>query len=598
VNGPRPEYPVKQPNNHRLFFFVMHHAAPTTPAIATQASVQRLPRWTVLLMCLAYVLPGFVGRAPWKNADVAAFGVMSALAQGHTNWWHPTVMGQPLDTPALLPYWLGALAIKLMPLGAEFASRLPFVVALLLALFLTWRAIFRFALLPSAQPVTFAFGGEARPIEYARSLADGGLLALLACLGLAQLAHETTPAVMQLLAISALLNAIAHFSTPNKRLKRQTAVLWILGLSTLGLSGGPYLAAGMAFLPWVVQTVCSPISSPPSPLPRILRVTWGLGIGVTLAVAGLFGSLLSHQNPADFNLDLEDPFLSAKLLFWFAWPVWPLALWTLWRWRRHLTTPHLWGPLCLTALVVVAGAASDTSDRVFLLGLPSMACIAAFALPTLKRSVGALIDWFSVVFFSLCALTVWVVWVAMLTGYPAKPAANVARLAPGFALEFSGWALAVACSGTATWVWIVRWRLGRHPSALWKSLVLAAAGSTLCWMLLMSLWMPLLDFARSYGAISRRIAGLIPPHTCTEVFGLSQAQIAGLAHHGKLELQRAPSQSGCASMVVSPQAVNQMSTEVDLTQWAFKARLSRLTDNKESLLLYQRVAPPPSLNSN
>jgi hypothetical protein len=49
-------------------------------------------------------------------------------------------------------------------------------------------------------------------------------------------------------------------------------------------------------------------------------------------------------------------------------------------------------------------------------------------------------------------------------------------------------------------------------------------------------------------------------------------------------------------MVVAPQALNRMSEEVDLTQWAFRARLSRLTDNKESVLLYQRVSPPHSNN--
>lgn len=566
----------------------------TTPAIATQAAAQQLPRWAVLLLCLAYVLPGFVGRAPWKNADVAAFGVMSALAQGQSDWWHPSVMGQAPDTPALLPYWLGAWAIQFLPFQAEFASRLPFMGALLLAFFLTWHAIFRFALLPSAQPITFAFGGEALPIDYARSLADGGLLALLACLGLAQLAHETTPAVLQLLAIAALLKGVAHFSTPQKRLKTRIAALWILGLLTLSLSGAPFLAVGVAVLPLLVQRVgFSGTGTWPSQRP-IRFITWGAGIAMTLAIAWRFGSLLSNHNPTHIELGVEDPLASGKLLFWFAWPVWPLALWTLWRWRRHLTMPHLRGPLWLTATVLITGTASDTSDRVFLLALPSLSLVAAFALPTLKRSVAALVDWFSVVFFSLCALTVWVVWMAMLTGYPVKPAANVARLAPGFAMDFSIWPVAAAFSGTVAWLWLVRWRLGRHPSALWKSLVLAATGSTLCWLLLMSLWMPLLDFARSYGPISRRIASLTPPNTCTEVFGLSQAQMAGLAHHGKLNLKPAPSPSGCATMVVAHQALDRMSGEVDLTQWAFRARLSRLTDNKENVLLYQRVSPPHS----
>ena len=43
--------------------------------------------------------------------------------------------------------------------------------------------------------VAFAFGGEAQPHDYARALADGGLLALVATLGLAQGAHEAAPAL-------------------------------------------------------------------------------------------------------------------------------------------------------------------------------------------------------------------------------------------------------------------------------------------------------------------------------------------------------------------------------------------------------------------
>ena len=42
--------------------------------------MRRLPRWALWLLCVAYVVPGYVGRDPWKNADVAAFGVMLDLA--------------------------------------------------------------------------------------------------------------------------------------------------------------------------------------------------------------------------------------------------------------------------------------------------------------------------------------------------------------------------------------------------------------------------------------------------------------------------------------------------------------------------------------
>jgi hypothetical protein len=53
-----------------------------TPAIVAQSAVRRLPRAALLLFCLAYVLPGYMGREPWKGADMTAFGYMAELARG------------------------------------------------------------------------------------------------------------------------------------------------------------------------------------------------------------------------------------------------------------------------------------------------------------------------------------------------------------------------------------------------------------------------------------------------------------------------------------------------------------------------------------
>ena len=46
-----------------------------------------------LVVCLAWLVPGLVGREPWKNADVTAFGYMAELAQGRTQWLNPTLLG-------------------------------------------------------------------------------------------------------------------------------------------------------------------------------------------------------------------------------------------------------------------------------------------------------------------------------------------------------------------------------------------------------------------------------------------------------------------------------------------------------------------------
>ena len=83
----------------------------------------------------------------------------------------------------------------------------------------------------------------------------------------------------------------------------------------------------------------------------------------------------------------------------------------------------------------------------------------------------------------------------------------------------------------------------------------------------------------------------LPPDACVLADGLSQAQIAALQYHGALTLVRSGGSAGtdCQSMVVAPASQATLHQRVELTHWAFKSTVSRLTDSKESLLVYLRV---------
>ena len=212
----------------------------TTPAIVPQSAVRRLPRLALILFCVAYVLPGFLGREPWKLADVSAFGVMLEMAAGHSSWWHPQVLGVPVDEAGPLPYWLGAAFIRLLPfLPADFAARIPFGLLLALTLACTWYAVYHLARQKSAQPVAFAFGGEANPVDYARTLADAALLALVACLGLAQLSHETTPDLARLAMLSALLLGAARLAQPDADHPGRSVGIWGAAAAGAGIQWCP-----------------------------------------------------------------------------------------------------------------------------------------------------------------------------------------------------------------------------------------------------------------------------------------------------------------------------------------------------------------------
>jgi hypothetical protein len=276
---------------------------------------------------------------------------------------------------------------------------------------------------------------------------------------------------------------------------------------------------------------------------------------------------------------------------WFLWPAWPAALWTLWRWRRHWQHRHVSVPLVLVLAALGANLAMRGSDRALMLALPGMAVLAAFALPTLRRSATAAIDWLSMCLFSGSAIVIWVVYAAMQTGTPAKPAANVAKLAPSFVPSFSATDLLPAVLATLAWLWLLRWRTGRHREAVWKSMVLPAGGVVLAWLLLMTLWRPLLDHARS----ARPWVAAVAPHLagtdCVAAPDLNPALVAALEAQGGWRVRASEATDCQARMVVQRGQPREATPPVAPPGWQLVATLRRPTDREELTTVWRRRSP-------
>jgi hypothetical protein len=573
----------------------------TTPAIVPQSAVRRLPRVALWLFCAAYVLPGLFGREPWKGNEFTAFGHMLALAEGASDWFNPSVWGQAPELDALLPYWLGAWAIQIAPswLPAGLAARIPFACLLGLTLASTWHGVYYLALSPQAQPVPFAFGGEAKPKDYARTMADGAVLALIACLGLSLLSHEASPILTQLAFVSCAFYGVAALPY-HPRYSFSALVIGLLGLC---LSGAPSFAVLMAIGSGFLCLLDRQSTTPQTGRQHAL---WLLLMGLT--VAGIATALDVWQwRLMALHNDWQEWRSLLRLVAWFTWPAWPLAIWTLWRWRRQWTSLH-WSrhlvlPMWFTALTVITAMVTRSSEQTLLLALPSFATLAAFALPTLRRSVAALIDWFTLLFFSGCAFIIWVIWIAMQTGWPAQPAANVERLFPGFQPSFGWVAFIVALAATGVWIWLVMWRTAKHRQALWKSMVLPAGGAALCWLLLLTLWLPLLDFARSYKPWVQQIQEVMVKQeareaqaSCLLSYGLDVGQMTAFHYHGgfdikPIQITPAEQQSACPWLLVDNDLRPELANVVRLNEWTRVRTIRRPSDNNEDVTLYHRRQP-------
>jgi len=545
------------------------------PALVTQDAARALPRQALLLLCAAYVLPGLFGRDPWKNADLTAFGQMLAMAEGRSSWWTPTLGGVPAD-PALLPHWLGAAAIWLTSpwLDPALAARVAFALLLVLTLSALWYACFALARTEAAQPLEFAFGGGAGTVDYARAMADASVLAVVATLGLLQLGHETTPELAQLASVALAQWALA--AAPYRRLRVRLAIL--VALPALACSGAPTMAAVIGL---VGALICRQSSF--EPVRRF--APWVLGAtALAAAAAGLIGAWTWR---AAHSLDASTLGSIARQWLWFLWPAWPLALWTLWRWRFQLLRRHIAVPLTILVTALAANVTMGGSDRALMLGIPGIAVLAAFALPTLQRSTSSAIDWFSVFFFTVGAIAIWVIYLSLHTGVPAKPAANVAKLAPGYVSQFSLLALTAAVTASAAWLWLVRWRTSRQRAALWRSLVLPAGGVVLAWTLLMTLWLPVLDYARSYRAHVIQLAKHVGQSGCVAAPGMHRALVAALEVHGRwtVDATDGASRGPCQVLLVSTKRLARPPT---LPGWTLVASEARPTDRDDVTLVYRR----------
>ncbi|WP_027865505.1 ArnT family glycosyltransferase [Massilia alkalitolerans] len=508
------------------------------PAAATLA----LPRWALLALGMLYILPGLIGRHPWKE-DAGPFGIMWTMAHGGIDdWLYPNIAGLAAAQEGPLAFWLGALCIKLFGwiLGDVLAARVSTIGIFVTGAMSLWYTAFHLGRRAEAQPLRLAFGGQPEPDDYGRTLGDTAVLIYLGCLGLLVQSHLTLAATLQgaLLAYF-LYRAVRYVETSSTR----NAVLVGLSLGALALTRGIVVPAVLVLALYACTRYLKLATRDSL---RHLAIAAGVGFLITLAwivPAALVqpyglspvGEWLDW-NAGQFAL----PSLASlkgffRIGVWFFWPAWPFALWAIWAWRRQQHLLHIVMPVMFfvaLALLLLCDPEPENSD--FLKMLAPLALMAAFGLPTMKRGAINAIDWFSVMVLTMLGALVWLFWIAKLTGWPAQLAKNALKLVPGFKPEVGIIAFLVAAATSVGWIMLVHWRLSRQPSVLWRAVVLSSGGLILLWVLLMTLFLPDLNYSKSYAGVAQQIAATLPHDAdCIET-NVNPAQRASLAYFGRL----------------------------------------------------------------
>lgn len=119
-------------------------------------------------------------------------------------------------------------------------------------------------------------------------------------------------------------------------------------------------------------------------------------------------------------------------------------------------------------------------------------------------------------------------------------------------------------------------------------MVLPAGGVALCWLLLMTLWLPLLDYARSPRPWVERVAALVPADACIAAPGLAPAAVAALEYLGRWPVDaRATALDGICTYAMR---ITQSEPPAAAPPgWEMAGTVQRPTDRDEFTLVYRRL---------
>ena len=493
----------------------------SSPARLIASDTLKLPRWALIALCLVYILPGLIGRDPWKSEDAAGFGAMWTMAIGSgyggiADWLLPNVAGAPVLESGPLMYWVGAICIAVFGhvIDAALAARLATVIFFFIAVTGIWYATYLVGRRPAAQPAALAFGGQPEARDYGRVLADGALLILLATIGLLVRAHESSSDVAMLAMLAVALYGMAR----SIEFQKEGAGWIALAIVGLVLSRGPAPALAILTL-WLFLIAFNKDFKPARRATLIVLLPftiaglaiWPLATWIMAPDPGThITARLGEWGRYFDGIDARAAGKYVRTLPWTTWIAWPLAFWGVWTWRKRLSAAHIALPAgFVLAMLGVLCSTSDTSDGQLLLVLPGLVMLAAFGLPTLRRGGANAFDWFSLMLYSIVAIFLWFAWFARMTDAPAAFSRSIARLIPGASPDFRPVAFLIALAATVAWLAIVRWRIVSHPKVLWRSVVLASGGLILVWTLTATLFLHAIDYSRTYRDVAVELSAAL-----------------------------------------------------------------------------------------
>lgn len=525
---------------------------------------ERAKTHLLLVLCAVWLCMGLVGHAPWKPFESHAISTIKTMLDT-SNFIAPGAASNAYIANPPLYYLSAAASAKILSpiLPMHDAARIVtglWMLITLLMIGMTGRELWGKGF---GRQTTFVFIGA---------------------LGLVLSAHTLMPAVSSLTGIASSFYALALA----KRRPYRASVLLGLGLAV------SFLSTGLQPLVIILATCLT--------LPSLFSAWRNTGYAKVLLFAFLIASplilgwsiLCQVYYPEVFQnwwtLSLlqfkhSHHLYFLKTLLWYAWPALPLAAWGLWRYRSQLIyIPRF--QLIITFFVVAwlfigLGYDKEVFALPFLVPLTAMA---GGSIETLKRGTAGALSWFGLILFGLMSFLIWLGWVAMLTGNPAKIKERLIFLSGMQQINFNIIAFSIAAALTLIWLFsIFRSQFSNRSSATnW------AIGMTCVWTLLMTLWLPLIDSARSYQAVFSSLSKALPTqYACVKSQNLGSAQRDLLHYYTNIKTLSAESEQALTCdfyLVEDEKGRDKIEPNAD---WKLIWSGKRVSERRESFRLFQ-----------
>ena len=528
-----------------------------------------IPLWLLILLAIAWILPGLVGHEPWKPDEAYSFGLVYHILQTG-DWVVPTLAGEPFMEKPPLFYITAALFAKI------FSAWLPLHDGARLA------AGFYMAF-------TLLFTGLA-----ARELSGHGrtaVLALLACLGLAPWAHLliTDTALLAGLALGLYGFALGLRKPIHGGLCLGTGA----GIAFLskGLLGPGLLGLAALVLPTLHRTwrtrayLMSLLVAVVASLPWLL--IWP--IALYLRSPELFGVWLWDNNFGRFfgtsGLGPKsERFFYLRTLSWFAWPVWLLALWGLWRIGRDgLRQPSVLLPLTTLAVMLLTLMGASDARQVYALPLLlPLTLLSARAMDFLSGRTEIMFYALGVTVTLIALLLPWGIWISLIQGVALFTALDPPSTPP----PVFSWSTAIAILlslGGLFALYVLR-RQRERTIATW------AIAATLFSGLVMTLLLDTIDGQKSYRDTMTSLKNALPAaYDCVTSEGLGEPQRAMIEYYAGIQTLRRTVHPDAKCQLMLRQEWVTDSPAYDSRQWHVLWVGQRPGDTKEKFRLYQRL---------